>query len=113
MGEAHASERDPDGFRMVKFPGGNYVHINHGTCGAEIHVTGGLTTDVAEFIFRLGLASGMLVTSTIDPNIAAVLPGQSHFCITGRWPDAAHVGSVRDLMNWVGRMVAEDRLASE
>ena len=59
----------------------------------------------------LALASGMLVCSTIDPTVIAVLPGQRHIGIESRWPDFACVGCADELMAWIEREIDEGRIA--
>jgi hypothetical protein len=105
LAEAGASEPDPDGFRKVTFPDGSRAHVELGRVGGQIELDGGLTANAVEFIFRLGLASGMLVTSTIDPDCVAVLPGQDHPGITTRWPNARHLQSSAELMEWISETV--------
>ena len=102
---AGASEPDPERFRKVTFRDGNSANIRLGKVRAEIELTGGVTAEAVKFVFRLGLASGMLITSTIDPDCVAVLPGQRHPGITDRWPAATDLHSASELMDWiVGRI---------
>jgi hypothetical protein len=108
--EFGASDPDPDGFRKVVFSSKNYAEVDLGPIGAEIHFEGGLTHDGAEFVFRLALASGMLVCSTIDPAVVAVLPAQLHPDVVGRWPKAAQLGSVDQLMTWIKKEITKGRI---
>lgn len=109
--DATASEPDDDLFRTVQISGDTYACVRLGQVGGEIHVEGGLTPDVASFIYRLALAAGMLVTSTIDPDVVAVLPGQGHAGIEARWPGTAHVDSARSLLLWIQKELSNGRMA--
>ena len=108
---AGASEADGDGYRRVIIRDGSYAHVNLGKVGDEIELDGGLTAEAVKFIFRLGLASGMLITSTIDPDCVAVLPGQRHPGITDRWPAATDLRSESELMDWIVGRIENGRIA--
>lgn len=103
LAAAGASEPDPEGFREVTFGDGCVLNVNLGKRFGEIELDGGVTGSAVEFIFRLALASGMLVTSTIDPDVVAVLPGQQHPGITDRWPAAAYLQSATELKEWISK----------
>jgi hypothetical protein len=111
LADAGATKADPDGFRKVVFPDGSYAHMNLRSAGAEIEVSGGVTIDLVEFIFRLALASGMIVQSTIDPDVVAILPGQHHAGIGNRWPDATQIHSAHELMEWIKSELTNGRIA--
>ncbi|MEM7478294.1 MAG: hypothetical protein AAF483_25175, partial [Planctomycetota bacterium] len=74
--KSNASEPDPDGYQIVELSAGRYLSIAFGPTGGCVNIEGGLESDAIQFVFRLALASNMLVTSTIDPAVVAVLPGQ-------------------------------------
>jgi hypothetical protein len=101
LAEAGASEPEPEGYRKVILRDGIVLHVNLGKKGGEIELDGGITADAVEFIFRLGLASGMLIDSTSNPDFVAVLPGQQHPGIAARWPAAVCLQSAAELMEWI------------
>ena len=101
MDLAGASNPDPDNYRTVWFTERTWACVALDPIGAAIDVEGGLTIDIAEFIFRLATAGNMLVTSRIDPQVAAVLPGQQHADLRDRWPNAAYVQSADGLLEWI------------
>ncbi len=95
----------------MKFADGGYANVNLEALGAMIELPGGVTTDAVEFVYRLGLASGMVVASTIDPDVIAILPQQFHPGIRERWPHAAEVRSAAELMAWLEAEVAAGHIA--
>jgi hypothetical protein len=99
MNLAGASDPDPDNYRTVWFTEGNWACVALDPIGAAIE--GGVTLDIAEFIFRLATAGNMVVTSRIDPQVVAVLPGQQHSDLKDRWPNAAYIHSAAGLLEWI------------
>ena len=109
--ESNASEADPDGYQVVELTEDSYLSIAFGPKGGCVNIEGGLESDAIEFLFRLAIDSHMLVTSTIDPDVIAVLPGQRHPGIAGRWPTAVDIESADALLNWVKTEMEAGRIA--
>lgn len=96
-----ASGPDPEGFRSVKFVDGNSLEVNLMQNGAEINVKSEVSMQVAVFIFQLASAAGMFLTSAVDPESVAILPGQHHVGLDARWPMAVRIVDAEDLRNWI------------
>jgi hypothetical protein len=111
LDSANAAPPDPEGFRRVPLANGRYMCINFESRGGEIEIEGGFHTDAITTVFRLASASGMLVTSTIDPALVAVLPGQRHPGIDERWPTAVDIDSPESLLQWVVSELKNGRIA--
>lgn len=108
---ANAGSPDPDGFQRIELTDGRYMYVAFGSAGGEIEINGGLHADAIELVYRLASASGMLVESTIDPAIKAVLPGQRHPGIDERWPTAVNIDSAESLLQWVASEILKGRIA--
>lgn len=106
-----ASSVDPDGFRAIQLPGGCMVSVNFGHKGSAINIEGGFALDAFRLVFDLALAGRMLVTSTIEPDVVAVLPGHRHAGVEERWPNAVDVDSAESLMEWVQKEIDNGRIA--
>ncbi|MCR9120352.1 MAG: hypothetical protein NXI22_25730, partial [bacterium] len=91
--------------------GDRYLCVNFGRKGSEINIEGGLEMDAVAFVYDLAAASAMLVTSTIDPRVVAVLPGHRHPGIAERWPEAADVDSAESLHTWIEKEITNRRIA--
>jgi hypothetical protein len=110
LDEVSASPPDPDGFRKVPLGEDRYLEVELGLMGAEIHITGGLQMDAIALVFRIASASAMLVTSTIDPDVVAVLPEQRRPEIYERWPSAVDIDTPDDLFEWAASEIARGRV---
>jgi hypothetical protein len=102
---ANATHPDPEGFRTIRLTDERYINVAMWSRGGKIEIEGGLYLDAVELVFRLASASGMLVTSTIDPAVVAVLPGQRHPGIDGRWPTAQDIDSPELLLKWIATKI--------
>jgi hypothetical protein len=107
---AQASPPDPEGFRTVRLAEDRCICVAFGAMGAEIHIERGLQADAIAIVFRLASASGMLVTSTTNPDAVAVLPGRRHPGIYERWPTAAEIDSSESLLQWVASEIQNGRV---
>lgn len=111
LNTAGASQPDSDGYRRIEFSSGRHTRVAFDRMGAQFEIAEGLTEEVVSLIYQLGIASGMIVISTIDPDVVAILPGQHHVGIEVRWPNAANVDSEHSLKEWIESEIQAGRIA--
>ena len=108
---AGAAPPDPDGFRQLNLDGNRDLSVNFGRLGGQVNVNGGLNLEAMTFVYRIASAAGMLVQSTIDPSVIAVLSGQHHAGIDDRWPSNTPIDSPESLLKWAASEIEAGRIA--
>lgn len=95
---------------MVAFEDGSQLNIEFLQEGGRVEVLSKLTRKSSQFLYEFCQTTGMLVTSTIDPEVLGVLPGQYHEGISQRWPTHKKIATPDELQEWLIMEVEAGRI---